>query len=449
VSARQLHLNAFLMSSGHHEAAWRLPESDPDAELDVAHWVRLARIAERAKLDALFLADAPTMWHAPEFRPSAALEPTILLTTLAAATTHIGLIATASTTYNSPYNLARRFASLDHVSGGRAGWNVVTTADRSAAANFGLAERPAHADRYARADEFLEVSYKLWDSWQDDAVLADKDSGRYARADGIRAIEHAGEHFRVRGPLNVPRSPQGRPLIVQAGSSPTGRDFAARHAEAVFTAQQTLSDAQAFYADLKARVAAAGRDPDGVKILPGIAPVLGGTEEEAQERAAELERLIVSEYGLAQLSEILEVPVDRFELDAPLPADLPDPSGLDGMRSRSKLVLDLARRERLTVRQLLSRLGGGRGHRTFVGTPDQAADLIEEWFVEGAADGFNVMGPALPGDLEAFAEHVVPLLQARGLFRTEYEGRTLREHYGLARPASRVAAASDYAGLPA
>jgi FMN-dependent oxidoreductase (nitrilotriacetate monooxygenase family) len=434
---RRMHLNAFLMSSGHHEAAWRLPESNPHADFDVDHWIRLAQIAERGKLDSLFLADGPALWHAAEFRPAGALEPTLLLTILATATRHIGLIATASTTYNEPYNLARRFASLDHVSGGRAGWNIVTTAGRDAAQNFGLADRPDHADRYRRAAEFVDVSLKLWDSWDDDAAIGDKAAGRFADPNRIHPIEHDGEYYSVRGPLNVPRPPQGHPLLVQAGSSHDGKEFAARYAEAVFTAQQTLGDGQAFYADLKARGVQAGRDPDTIKILPGIVPVLGGTEAEAQARAQQLEDLIVPAYGLRQLATMLEVPVEVLELDKPLTTDIPDSDTVEGAQSRSSLVVTLARREHLTVRQLLGRLGGGRGHWTFVGTPEQVADELQTWFTNGAADGFNVMAPVLPSGLEDFVDNVVPILRQRGLFRSEYTGRTLRDHYGLARPHNR------------
>src|SRR4051812_45809239 len=273
--SRTMHLNAFLMSVGHHEASWRLPESDPYAGWSVAHYQNLARIAERGKLDSVFLADSPVQQGDPGRRPTGKLEPTLLLTALAGVTRHIGLIATASTSYNEPYNLARRFASLDHVSGGRAGWNIVTTAGADAARNFGLDDTPLHRDRYLRAAEFVEVATKLWDSWADDAVLADKELGVHARAERVRRIDHRGTYFRVDGPLNVQRSPQGYPLLVQAGSSEDGRDFAARHAEAVFTAQQTLEEAIAFSKDVKQRAAGFGRDPEGVKILPGIVPVIG------------------------------------------------------------------------------------------------------------------------------------------------------------------------------
>ncbi|MBO3737597.1 LLM class flavin-dependent oxidoreductase [Actinoplanes flavus] len=432
---KRLHLNAFLMSVGHHEASWRLPESDPYASWDVKHFQNLARIAERGKLDSVFFADSPVLQGDPGRRPAGKLEPTVLLTALAAVTDHIGLIATASTSYNEPYNLARRFASVDHVSGGRAGWNIVTTAGADAARNFGLDDVPAHRDRYERAAEFVEVTTKLWDSWTDDAVIADKAAGVHADAAKVRPINHRGRWFRVDGPLNVPRSPQGWPLLVQAGSSEDGRQFAARYAEAVFTAQQTLAEAQAFYADLKQRAAALGRDPDGIKILPGIVPVIAATESEAQKLDAELERLISPEYARRQLAERFQLDPADLPLDEPLPANLPTEDEIEGAKSRFTLIVDLARRENLTVRQLIGRLGGGRGHRTFAGTPEQVADTIEDWFHSGAADGFNIMPAVLPSGLTAFVDHVVPILQARGLFRTDYEGTTLRDHYGLPRPA--------------
>ncbi|MEV1320972.1 LLM class flavin-dependent oxidoreductase [Micromonospora arborensis] len=441
-----LHLNAFLMGVGHHEAAWRLPESDPFAQTDVAHFTRLARIAERGKLDSLFLADSPVLWNSIGRRPAGTLEPTVLLTALAGATSHIGLIATASTTYNEPFNLARRFASLDHISGGRAGWNIVTTAGVDAARNFNLDELPAHRDRYERAAEFLEVSLKLWDSWDDEAPLGDKDAGRWGDDDLLYPPRHVGRHFRVAGPLNVPRSPQGYPLLVQAGSSDDGKELAARYAEAVFTAQQTLAEAQEFYRDLKRRAAQFGRDPDTVKILPGIVPAVGATEAEARRLEEELDRLIKPEYARAQLATTLRVAPEDLDLDRELPPDLPSEDEIEGAKSRYTLIVTLARRERLTVRQLIGRLGGGRGHRTFAGTPEQVADAIEEWYRSGAADGFNIMPPVLPSGLETFVDHVVPILQRRGLFRTEYTGTTLRDHYGLPRPvnqsARRLAAAS-------
>ncbi|GAB2585970.1 monooxygenase [Paractinoplanes abujensis] len=397
-------------------------------------------MAEDAKFDSVFLADSPVLWSDPGRRPAGKLEPTLLLAALAAGTSRIGLIATASTSYNEPYNLARRFASLDHLSGGRAGWNIVTTAGDAAARNFGLAGQPLHRARYERADEFLDVSTKLWDSWADDAIVADKAAGVHALSERVRAIAHEGAHFRVEGALNVPRSPQAHPLLVQAGSSEDGKDFAARWAEAVFTAQPTLAESQAFYADLKRRVAAAGRDPDHVVILPGIVPVIGATEAEARELDAELDRLIAPQYAIGTLAHTLRVDPARLRLDEPLPDDLPGEDEIEGAKSRRTLIVDWARRDNLTVRQLIGKLGGGRGHRTFAGTPVQVADTIQHYFEHGAADGFNIMPAVLPSGLEAFATEVVPILQERGLFRTDYTGTTLREHYGLPRPANRFPA---------
>lgn len=433
---RQLHLNAFLMSTGHHEASWRLPESDPFAATSVAHYVNAARVAERGTFDSLFLADGPQLNGDVGRRPLGVLEPLTLLTVLAGVTERIGLIATASTSYNSPYNLARRFASLDHVSGGRAGWNIVTSATLEAARNFGLAELPDHASRYARADEFVQVAQKLWDSWEDDTIVADKSAGVWGDQSKIHPPAHRGEYFSVEGALNIPRSPQGYPLLVQAGSSEDGKGLAAKYAEAVFTAQQTLEEGLAFYADLKARTVAAGRDPDTIKILPGIVPVIGSTEAEAAAKDRALDEAIVPEYAHRQLANTLRIPVEELDLDKQLPADLLPEDAIEGAKSRYTLTVELARRERLTVRQLIGRLGGGRGHRTFTGTPEQVADTIETWFHRGAADGFNIMPATLPSGLELFVDHVVPILRTRGLFRTEYTASTLRGHYGLARPAN-------------
>jgi FMN-dependent oxidoreductase (nitrilotriacetate monooxygenase family) len=432
---RQLHLNAFLMGIGHHEAAWRAPESSITATWDVQHYVELAQLAERGKFDSIFFADGPSLQGDFRYRPVAWLDPLVVLPVVAAATRHIGLVATASTTYNEPYNLARRFASLDHASGGRAGWNIVTTAGEDAAHNFGLDGAPLHKTRYERAAEFLDVCLKLWDSWEDDFLIGDKARGHFADGERVHRIDHQGEYFRVRGPLNVPPAPQRHPLLVQAGSSTDGRAFAARYAEAVFTAQQTLEDGQAFYADLKRQVQAIGRTPEDVKILPGLVPVIGSTEQEARERERELSEWQIPAYGLRQLSQLLGTEISEAELDRPL-RDLGAVEHIQGHQSRFQLVTELARRDNLTVRELLARMGGGRGHRTFTGTPEQIADTIEEWFRGGAADGFNVMAPVLPSGLALFVEHVVPLLQARGLFRREYAGATLRDHYGLPRPAN-------------
>ena len=431
---RQLHLNAFLMEAGHHEAAWRLPQSNPRASFDLQHWINLAQLAEAAKFDSLFLADGPSLNGTGEFRPPGQLDPLTLLTALSQATSRIGLIGTFSSTYNDPYNLARRLASLDHVSRGRAGWNIVTSAGADEAANFGLDERPSHAARYARADEFLRVTKALWDSWEAEAVVADQTAGRYAEPDRLHPIAHRGEHFSVAGPLNVERPPQGHPLLVQAGSSEDGKDFAAQHAEAIFTAHQTYERAADFYADIKRRALAAGRDPNGVIVLPGIVPYLGATEAEAQALFERLNELRVPAYGLRALARVFEARAEDFDLDAPLPASIRARPKLEGTQSRADLIIELAERENLTVGQILSRLGGGRGHFELVGTPETIADTIIGWFQGGAADGFNVMAPALPSGLETFVEGVVPILRSKGLFRDEYDGATLRAHYGLIEP---------------
>ncbi|MFF7858876.1 NtaA/DmoA family FMN-dependent monooxygenase [Streptomyces sp. NPDC007904] len=436
---RTLHLNAFLMNAGHHDAAWRHPRTQPERVTDLRYFQHLAQTAERGLLDSVFLADGLALWGNARYNALGGFEPLTLLSALATVTERVGLIATVSTTFNEPFHTARKFASLDHISGGRAGWNIVTSGTVNEARNFGQDEHLEHRLRYERAREFVEVATKLWDSWEDDAILLDRERGVYADTDKVRQIDHRGEYFGVQGPLNVPRAPQGHPLLVQAGSSEDGKEFAAQYAEAVFTAQQTLADGQSFYKDLKSRLARYGRTGDQLLVLPGIAPVIGSTEAEARALEQELTDLQVPEYGLAQLSGMLGTDLTGLPLDGPLP-DLPEERDINGNKSRFTLVAELARRDGLTLRELIARLGGGRGHRVFAGTPEQTADQLEEWFTQGAADGFNIMPPHLPGGLEDFVDHVVPILQRRGLFRTEYTGRTLREHYGLARPANRLAA---------
>jgi FMN-dependent oxidoreductase (nitrilotriacetate monooxygenase family) len=351
------------------------------------------------------------------------------------------MIATASTTYTEPYNLARQFASLDHISNGRVAWNIVTSWLATAAGNFGGAGPLSHAERYARGEEFMAVVKALWDSWAEDAVIDDRPAGRYAEARRIRPINHQGRYYRVAGPLNMPRCPQGRPVLVQAGSSDTGRDFAARHAEAVFTAHMEKATAQAFYTDLKARVAAQGRQPDQILILPGLSPMIASSEAEAKRLADEVNALSDPEVGRKRLSgrfgghDFSHLPLDR-----PLAVeDFPDPGSIEAARSRTEVIVGLVRREKPTLRQLLARLAGARGHFTTAGTPEQIADLIEDWFSNGAADGFNIMPPLLPAMLDVFASEVIPILQRRGLFRTAYAGETLRAHYGLDWPRSAFA----------
>ncbi|MCD1258414.1 LLM class flavin-dependent oxidoreductase [Paenibacillus athensensis] len=440
---RKLHLNAFLMNTGHHEASWRHPDTEPEHTTDIAYYQKLAQIAERAKLDSLFLADGYVLLGNVKYRASAGLEPFTMLSALAAATSRIGLIATVSTTYNEPFHVARMFASLDHISKGRAGWNIVTSSGDATAQNFGLDAHPEHTARYERAREFVETVTELWDSWEDDALVIDRPAGIFADTDKVRPIHHKGPAFAVRGPLNIPRPPQGYPLLVQAGSSEDGKEFAAQTAEAIFTAQQTLAEAQAFYADVKGRLARYGRSPEQLLILPGISPVIADTEQEAKEKEAYLHELTIPEYGLARLSELLRVDLFDYPLDGPVPLEaLPDISAINGNKSRFQLVVDLARRDRLTIRELILRTAGGRGHLTFAGTAVQVADLIETWFTSGAADGFNIMPPHLPGSLIDFADKVVPELQRRGLFRTEYDSSTLRGHLGLARPVNRFSRAA-------
>ncbi|KAA8884103.1 LLM class flavin-dependent oxidoreductase [Nocardia colli] len=438
---RQLSLNAFIYPSGHHEAAWRHPDSQPGRIYDVDYYQQIGRTAEAAKLDAVFFADGPALRTNVKHNAGSGLEPITLLTAIATATTHLGLIATASTTYYEPYNLARLFSTLDHISRGRAGWNIVTTGTDLAAANFGLDKHPDHAERYARAREFVDAVVALWDSWEDDAILLDQESGVYADPEKIHPIDFVGEHLKVRGPFNAPRTPQGYPVLVQAGASNEGRSFAGKYAEAIFTAHQRLEDAQKFYADIKAQAQGFGRNPEHVKILPGISPFIGDTEEAAKRLEREFNELTVPEYGLTQLENIVGKSLRQLPLDEAVPVDLFDDAGdvTDNARSRLQVVAGIVQRERPTVRGLLHKLAGARGHRVFAGTPEQVADTIEEWFRNGAADGFNVMPPYYPGGLEVFAETVVPILQERGLFRTEYTGTTLRDHFGLPRPAGRTA----------
>ena len=435
---RQLHLNLFFHSRGHHEASWRHPDAAPYALTDIRYYQDLARRAEAARFDSIFLADQLALGDDVAQAARIWLEPLTVLAALAVSTSRIGLIATASTTYTEPFNLARQFASIDHISQGRAAWNIVTSWLATAARNFGGAGQVSHEDRYARGEEFMAVVKALWDSWADDALIDDRASGLYANADRIRPVNHRGDFYKVAGPLNLPRCPQGRPVLVQAGSSDTGRRFAARHAEAVFTAHMAKATAQEFYADLKRLAAAEGRDPAQVLILPGLSPMIAGTETEAQRVAREVNDLTDPEVGRKRLSgrfgghDFSHLPLDR-----PLsPEDFPDPDTVQAARSRTEVIINLVRRDKPTLRQLLGYLAGARGHFVTAGTPEQIADLIEDWFADGAADGFNVMPPLLPLQFDVFAAEVVPLLQQRGLFRTEYEGTMLRQHYGLDWPAS-------------
>ncbi|MSP01365.1 MAG: LLM class flavin-dependent oxidoreductase [Acetobacteraceae bacterium] len=437
---RHLHLNLFIHGRGHHEAAWRHPSASKLPLTDIHYYIDLARKAEAGCFDSVFLADQLAAGDDIASAPRTWLEPITTLAALAGATSRIGLIATCSSTYTEPFNLARQFASLDHMSGGRVGWNIVTSWLVAAAGNFGGQGQLTHAERYERAEEYMSVVNGLWDSWADDAVVDDRASGRYARAGAIRAVNHKGPHYQVTGPLNMPRGPQGRPVFVQAGSSDTGRRFAARHAEAVFTAQMEKATAKDFHADLKRLAAAEGRATDQILILPGLSPVIGGTEAEALRIARELNDLTDPEVGRKRLSgRFGGHDFSHLPLDKPLsPEDFPDPATVQAARSRTEVIIGLVRREKPTLRELLGYMAGARGHFVTAGTPEQIADLMEDWFRDGAADGFNLMPPVLPWMLDVFIAEVVPLLRKRGLFRDAYAGETLRAHYRLARPAGRI-----------
>lgn len=436
MTTRQLHLNVNLQSSGAHPASWRSPQGRPRATIDIAHFQEAARIAERGKLDAVFLADALAIHPDPASAPMWTIDPIVLVTAMALATENIGFIASSSTTFSHPYNLARAFLSLDHISGGRVGWNIVTTYDERAATNFGLDRLPLHDQRYAAASEFVDVVLKLWDSWEEDALVADPDRGVFADHARIHQTGHAGHFYRVSGPLQVPRSPQGRPLLVQAGSSPQGRDLAAHYAEAVFTIQQVLGEAQQYYSDLKQRARNHGRPPESIAVLPGISLVIGGTEEEAQARKRELDELAGLGNVLPRYAARLGVSPTELDLDRPVPQHLLERiHNAPGSRGWADANFALASQSGLTVRQIIAQ--GGGGHRLIVGTPEQIADHIQTWFEARAADGFNIMSDIYPDGLAAFADHVVPVLQGRGLFRTEYESSTLRSHYGVQAPENR------------
>ena len=438
---RELHLNINILHSGFSPAAWRMDGSDPRASFDINHYINVARIAERGTFDAVFLADQAAISDRVDFRPLTSLEPTIVLATVAAHTQHIGLIATASTTYNEPYNIARRFATLDHASGGRVGWNIVTSADLSQSRNFGLEKPVEHHGRYERAAEFIAVVKALWDSWEEDAFVGDVASGRFVDPAKVHPIAHRGKHFSVHGPHNGPRPPQGHPVLVQAGGSDDGRELAAQHAEAVFSASQSFDEALDYAWDLRTRAVRYGRAPNSALILAGLATIIGSTEAEAKRRQEELRELIPLEYSLARLSGVLQIDPKRLKLDEPLPDDIPLPP--DGGHTFFRATLALAQREKLTVRGLIRALNGGTGHRTIVGTPEAIADDIEAWYLAGAADGFNLMPDVLPHGLEVFVDEVVPLLRRRGLFRQAYSGHTLRDHLGLARPANPYAIAAE------
>ena len=442
MTGRRIRLGVSMIGMGYHLAGWRHPEASAGGNMELSHAVRVIQAAERGLFDMGFLADGVGIRFNDE--PPGALsrtsknvqfEPLTLLSALAMVTSRVGLVATASTTYNEPYHVARKFASLDHISGGRAGWNVVTSATDMEARNFNLDGAPDRTDRYHRAAEFVDVVRGLWDSWEDDAFIRDKASGLNYDPAGLHVLNHHGEHFRVGGPLNVARTPQGRPIIVQAGASGQGRELAAATADVVYAAAQTLEDARAYYADVKGRMARYGRAPETLLIMPGLMAVPGRTRQEAADRYEVLQELVQPVVGLGALANYLG-DLSAHPLDGPVPA------GINGRQhSRGQIFLDMAARGNLTIRQLYLSIAGGNGHRSVIGTPADIVDAMEEWFHNGAADGFNILPPWLPGGLEDVVDMVVPEMQRRGLYRTAYEGPTLRENLGLAWPEHPAAAA--------
>jgi alkanesulfonate monooxygenase len=438
----QLRLGAFFNPTGHHVASWRHPRSQADAGVNFQHYTEIARTAERAKFDMIFLADNVGVREANIEALSrsaqyiANFEPITLLAALAAVTERIGLVCTATTSYNEPFHIARKFASLDHISGGRVGWNLVTSGMAVEAYNFGRDAHYGHAERYDRAREFAEVVKALWDSWDDDAFPRDKESGRFFDPEKMHFLNHEGKHFKVKGPLNIPRPPQGHPVIVQAGTSDDGMDVAARFAEVIFSAHLTMESCQEYFREVKTRAADKfGRNPDHVKVMPGLSAYVGRSEAEAIEKFEQQNALMHPIVAREILSTVLGgVDLTPYPFDGPLPDNLPMSSG---SQSTFKYVTELAKKDNLSMRQIAQVVAGARAKMVVKGTPQQVADHMERWYVEEAADGFNVMPPTLPGALDDFVELVIPELQRRGLFRTEYTGRTLREHLGLPRPPSR------------
>ncbi|MCY8471649.1 LLM class flavin-dependent oxidoreductase [Bacillus halotolerans] len=435
---KQIKLGVFLAGTGHHVASWRHPDAPADASMNLDYFKELARTAERGKLDMLFLADSLSIDSKSHPNVLTRFEPFTLLSALAQVTSRIGLTATASTTYSEPFHIARQFASLDHLSNGRAGWNVVTSSIESTALNFSGEKHLEHHLRYQRAEEFVEAVKGLWDSWEEDAFIRNKETGEFFDKEKMHELNHKGDYFSVRGPLNVSRTPQGQPVIIQAGSSGDGKALAAKTAEVIFTAQNHLESAQEFYQSIKKQAAEFGRDPEKIAIMPGIFPVIADTEEEARAKYQELQDLIIPSVGLQILQNYLGgIDLSAYPLDGPLPKLDADAS--NAVKSRFKLVQEMAERDNMTIRELYKYVAGSRGHHIFVGTPEQLADKMQEWVDHKACDGFNIMPPLLPEGIELFVDKVVPILQERGVFRNEYEGTTLREHFGLEKPVNRYA----------
>jgi N-acetyl-S-(2-succino)cysteine monooxygenase len=432
-----MHLAAFCTLPGSHIAAWRHPEAETDRILDIKFYENFARSAERGRFDLAFLADtlsvAEDSGEDEPFRLGQGVpfraDPLIAMAAMAAVTEHIGLVGTASTSHNEPFNIARRFAFLDHLSGGRAGWNIVTTASPAEALNFGAKAFAPHDQRYERAEEFVNVVRRQWSSWEPDAIIGDKSAGVYADSAKVHRIDHAGKHFDVRGPLNVPRTPQGHPVLFQAGASSVGRTFAARTADAIFAAAQTRDEISAIRESVDTLAAENGRDVAAIRLMPGVLVFVGRTEEEARDKQRHMSSLLSPEAGRALLAELLGIDLSRFPLDGPFPEI--DMESIPGIQSRYLLLRTMADREGLTLRGVMARVASGAGHRIVVGDPEQVADTLEDWFRAGLVDGYAVMFPYLPGGLNDFVELVIPVLRRRGLVREEYQSTTLRSHLGL------------------
>ena len=436
----QLKLGVFFNPTGHHVASWRHPGAQIDAGINLQHYIEITQTAERGKMDMIFFQDSVAVRRANIEAVSrsaqyiANFEPITLLSALAMVTSHIGLTATASTSYNEPYHVARKFASLDHISGGRAGWNLVTSVQDAEAQNFGRDSHFGHAERYDRAREFAEVVRGLWDSWEDDAFLRDVDSGLYFDRNKLHNLDYKGKHFSVKGPLNVPRPPQGHPVIVQAGASEAGMELAAEFAEVAFCSPNSLKVAKEYYANLKGRMERFGRDPDSLKVLPGLSPIVGSTINEAEEKFDEIQSMIDPIVAREILGTVLGyVDLSNYDFDGPLP-DLPE---TNASKSTVDELIKMAKEENLTMRDLAMRVAGARGKLVMKGTPKHIADFMEGWLHDHATDGFNILPSILPASLDDFVDLVIPELQRRGLFRLEYGGSTLRENLGLMRPVSR------------
>ncbi len=429
---RYLNLNAYLRNPGYHESAWKVSPAEPASVLEIDSYIELARTAERGVIDTIFLPDSPGVAEfRSEYLPGQGFDPVLLLSAVATATKQVGLIATVSTTYSFPWDVARRLATLDFISHGRAGWNIVTTVEPAAAGNFGDQPHPPPADRYERADEFVSVVLSLWDAWEDDALVGSKQTGTWADPAKLHPPRHHGTHFDVSSYLPFPRSPQGHPFLAQAGSSPPGVALAAKYADGVFTPQRDIPSAIEFRASLRAQAAAAGRDPDHVRALPGLSFLLAGTEQEAQNRRAELEAAASSEFRWRNLANLAGLDFTTIDPDAPFPPDLLDDAP---KTSFGASIYRLAAEEPTTFRAVAQKLSALPGGLDFTGAPEGLADLITDWFQGGACDGFTLMPNVLPSELETFVDHVVPILQSRGIARTEYRGTTLRDHFALPRP---------------